>query len=148
MNSRNFLPLTTPDKSWAATEEIRFLRAVGRLLLLRKQNLLLLLPLLLFMMKSIGFGRGIAHLLHGKELLLLHLNHSLVLQLDVLEVLQESFQIKIVFRGLDPQPPVNELEELDFQQVHLFQVNAAHLGHEMVPVEDIIVKLGSQESRR
>ena len=77
-----------------------------------------------------------------------HLNHSLVLQLDVLEVLQESFQIKIVFRGLDPQPPVNELEELDFQQVHLLQVNAAHLGHEMIPVEDIIVKLGSQESRR
>ena len=100
------------------------------------------------MMKSIGFRRGVAHLLHRKELLLLHLNHSLVLQLDVLEVLQESFQIKIVFGGLDPQPPVNELEELDFQQVHLFQVNAAHLGYEMIPIEDIIVKLGSQESRR
>lgn len=58
------------------------------------------------------------------------------------KVLQDAAAVKLVLGGVNPESPVEEAEKLGLQQVHLFQVHASDVGHEMVPIEDVIVELG------
>ena len=48
-------------------------------------------------------------------------------------------------KRLDPERPVDELEELALEQIHLLQRDAAHVGQEVIPIEHIIVELGGEQ---
>jgi hypothetical protein len=65
--------------------------------------------------------------------------------LKVREVLEETSEIKFVFLGIHPEAPVDELEELCLEQVHLLKMHAADVRHEVIAIEDVIVKLGCEE---
>jgi hypothetical protein len=58
------------------------------------------------------------------------------------EVLQDSSAIKLVLGGVNPETPVEEAEKLGLQEVKLLKVHASDVGHEMVPVEHVVVELG------
>jgi hypothetical protein len=50
--------------------------------------------------------------------------------------------------GLDPERPVDELQKLSLKQVHLLKRDAAHIGQEVIAIEDIIVELGGEQDSR
>lgn len=42
--------------------------------------------------------------------------------------------------------PVEEPEKLSLKQIHFFKMHASDVSHEVIPKEDVVVKLGSEES--
>ena len=48
-------------------------------------------------------------------------------------------------RGLNPEAPVNQREELGLKEVEFLEGNSAHSWDEIVPVEDVVVKFGGEK---
>lgn len=62
-------------------------------------------------------------------------------------MLKDALAVEVVVSGLDPEAPVEEAQELNLKKIHFFEVDSADVGHEVVPVEDVVVELRGQEGR-
>ena len=60
-------------------------------------------------------------------------------------VLNDALHVAVVVLGVDPELPVQELEELPLQKIHFLNVDATDVGYEVVAVEDVVIKLGSEQ---
>ena len=58
-------------------------------------------------------------------------------------MLDEPFQIEIIVSGLDPEPPVEVLQEGHLEQVQLLQGHTPDICDKVVAIEYVVVELGS-----
>lgn len=58
------------------------------------------------------------------------------------EVLKDALAVEVVLGRFDPEPPVEETQELHLKKIHLIEVDSSYVGDEVVPVEDVVVELG------
>jgi hypothetical protein len=42
--------------------------------------------------------------------------------------------------GLDPHPPVDQLEEGGLEEVEFLKAHTADIGYEVVPVKDVVIE--------
>ena len=57
-------------------------------------------------------------------------------------MLDEAFEVEVVVRGLDPEAPVEVLQEGYLEQVQLLQRHTPDICYKVVAVEYVIVELG------
>ena len=56
-------------------------------------------------------------------------------------MLDEAFEVEVVVRGLDPEAPVEILQEGHLEQVQLLQGHSPDIGDEVVAIEYVVVEL-------
>ena len=72
---------------------------------------------------------------------LLLLKHQLLLLYES-EVLDEASEVEIIVDGVDPEAPVEVLEEGYLKKVQLFEGHTPDVSYKVVPVEYVVVEFG------
>ena len=57
-------------------------------------------------------------------------------------MLDEAFEVEVVVSGLDPEAPVEVLQEGHLEQVQLLQRHTPDICDEVVAIEYVVVELG------